>query len=157
MRFSAASVSGSTKAVSARLRKPAAASPAKISRQLPTAISPLPASGASIGATEITSITFAISRVAAGPECRSRMIARGTTITVAAPIPCTSRAATRASIDGASAHAERPDEKDRQPHVERRLAPELVRRRPVGELRHPERQEEGRQRELRRKGSRPGR
>ena len=51
VRFSAASVSGSTKAVSARLRTPASASTAKISRQLPTAISPLPASGASIGET----------------------------------------------------------------------------------------------------------
>ena len=64
-----------------------APAPRRSAASSPISISPLPASGASIGETEITSITIAISRVAAGPVCRSRMIARGTTITVAAPEP----------------------------------------------------------------------
>ncbi len=72
-------------------------------RQPTRCITPLPASGASIGEIEITSITIAISRVASGPLCRSRMIARGTTITVAAPRPCTKRARISAPIPGASA------------------------------------------------------
>ena len=114
-RCSGASVSGSTKAVSARLssagqrqhrRRSAASSP--------TAISPLPASGASIGETEITSITIAISRVASGPVCRSRMIARGTTITVAAPSPCTKPRGDQRADRRRQRAAERADEEDRR-------------------------------------------
>ena len=63
----------------------------------------------------MTSITVAISRVAAGPVCRSRMIARGTTITVAAPRPCTKRAATSAPIVGATAQANEPRRKTPTP------------------------------------------
>jgi hypothetical protein len=110
-RLPGASVSGSRKAVSARLSSASAASTPKMPRQPTTCITPLPASGASIGEIEMTSITIAISRVAAGPECRSRMIARGTTITVAAPSPCTKRAATSAPMVGASAQASEPTRK----------------------------------------------
>ncbi len=45
---------------------------------------------------------IAIIRVAADPVCMSRMIARGTTITTAAPRPCTKRSAISAPIEGAS-------------------------------------------------------
>ena len=114
-RFSGANVSGSMKAVSARASSPATARTTKISRQLPIAISPLPASGASIGEIEMTSITIAISRVASGPVCRSRMIARGTTITVAAPSPCTSRAKMSMPIEGASAQPSVPKRKIERP------------------------------------------
>ena len=71
----------------ARLIRAASNSATKIDRQPETRISKLPASGASIGETEITSITSAIRRVALAPVCRSRMIARGTTIATAPPSP----------------------------------------------------------------------
>ena len=53
----------------------------KTARQPNGTISALPASGARIGDTLKTSITSDISRVASTPVWRSRMIARGTTIT----------------------------------------------------------------------------
>ena len=56
-------------------------------RQPNGTISALPASGARIGDTLRTSMTVAISRVASTPVCRSRITARGTTITDAAPMP----------------------------------------------------------------------
>ena len=86
-RDSRGSVSFSTKAVSARQATAKSASNPKIARQPPTGITRLPISGAVIGATEMTSMTSAISRVASGPVCRSRTIARGITMTAAAPSP----------------------------------------------------------------------
>ena len=115
VRRSGGSVSGRTKAVSARLRTARSASTPKIQRQPARVRTALPARGASIGEIEMTSITVAISRVAAGPVCRSRMIARGTTITVAAPRPCTKRAATSAPTVGATAQANEPRRKTPTP------------------------------------------
>ena len=107
-----------------------------------TSMTPLPASGASIGEIEMTSITVAISRVAAGPVWRSRMIARGTTITVAAPSPWTNRAAISAPIVGATAQAKDADDEDADADIERRLASEPVgraARRPAARRRRPRR------------------
>ena len=78
------------------------------------------------------------------------MIARGTTITVAAPSPWTKRAATSAAIVGRERAGERADKEDRDADVERRLAAQPVRERPVDELRDAEGSEKGGQRELRR-------
>ena len=82
---------------------PATAITQKIARQSATNITIDPANGASIGDTEITSMTIAISRVASVPVDQSRMIARGMTITAAAPRPCIARAAVRFVMSGANA------------------------------------------------------
>ena len=63
-----------------RLKALAASSTPKMPRQPASAMTPDPASGASIGETEITSITAAMSRVAAAPVYMSRMMARDTTM-----------------------------------------------------------------------------
>ena len=86
-RFPGARVSGRAKRVTSRLRIAATHSTAKMARQPETRISRLPARGASIGETEITSITSAISRVAWVPVYMSRITARGITITTAPPTP----------------------------------------------------------------------
>jgi hypothetical protein len=75
----------------ARLRKVATASIQKMPRHEVSAITPDPASGASMGETEMTSMIAAIMRVASGPVCMSRMIARGTTMTAAPPKPWIAR------------------------------------------------------------------
>ena len=54
---------------------------------------------------------IAIIRVASGPVCRSRMIARGMTITVAAPRPWTKRAAVKVATSGANAQPSVPARK----------------------------------------------
>mgnify|MGYP003147031926 CR=1 FL=1 len=61
-----------------------------------------------MGDTEITSMIIAIIRVAAGPVYRSRITARGTTITAAPPSPCTARHSTNASTLPASAAPTEP-------------------------------------------------
>ena len=66
-RCSGAKVSGWRNIVTRIEARPAIARTTKIIRQPASKITPEPASGASIGETEITSITIAISRVAAGP------------------------------------------------------------------------------------------
>ena len=92
-RASGAKVSGNTKPTINRLRPAAMHSTQKIMRQSPKAIIPLPKNGASMGETEITSMTIAIRRVAADPVCISRITALGTTIRTAPPKPCKMRAA----------------------------------------------------------------
>ena len=104
-RSSARNVSGNSVAVINRLAPAARTSTQNITRHPPSSISPLPANGASMGETLITSMIIAISRVACVPVCKSRITARGTTITTAAPSPCTNRANVSQPIVGASAHA----------------------------------------------------
>ena len=60
-------------------------------------------SGARIGDTLNTSISSDISRAASVPVCRSRTMARGTTMPAQAPSPWMKRKAISHSIVGASA------------------------------------------------------
>ena len=96
----------------------------KIRRQSPSWIRPEPAKGASIGETEITSMTIAIIFVPSVPVAESRMTARGTTISTAPPMPCTARAATKAPIVGASAAMVLPTMKIARPAYKGRLRPD---------------------------------
>jgi hypothetical protein len=61
--------------------------------------------GAMIGATPITSISFAIRRIAPRSSATSRTMARAITMPVQPPSACSNRAAIRLSILGASAQA----------------------------------------------------
>ena len=102
-RRSAGKVSGCAVAVSASAATASTPRARKIARQSAKARTALPASGASMGEIEITSINIAIKRVACVPVYWSRMIARGTTISTAPPSPCRARQPVSAAIDGAKA------------------------------------------------------
>ena len=75
----------------------------KIMRQSPAASAVLPASGARMGATLMTSINVAMSCAASGPVYRSRTTARAMTMPEAAPNPCKARAAISQPMSGANA------------------------------------------------------
>ncbi len=107
-RFRGGSVSGRRNAIIARLTRPAAPRTPKIARHSATAMTAEPARGASIGETEMTSMIIAIIRVASCPVCMSRMIARGTTMTAAAPRAWTNRQATSVSMPPAKKHPAEP-------------------------------------------------
>ena len=64
-----------------------------------------------MGETEITSMIDDINRVACAPVYISRTMARGMTITVAPPMPCTRRPKTSVSISGATAQITAPTQK----------------------------------------------
>ena len=72
-------------------------------RQLPSAITALPASGARMGETLNTSMSSDIMRAAWWPVCKSRTTARGMAMPADAPSPCTKRSATRVWMSCASA------------------------------------------------------
>ena len=93
LRFSCASVSGWAKASRASDSTEATSKAAKIPRQPVIGNRAEPASGASIGETENTSMIAAIIRVASGPVIMSRTMARGTTPSAAPPRPWTKRPA----------------------------------------------------------------
>ena len=80
----------------------------KTARQPNGTISALPVTGARIGETEITSMTSAISRAPSTPVWRSRMMARGITMTDDAPTPWSARKAISQPMLGASAHPAEP-------------------------------------------------
>ena len=111
-------------------------------RQPNGTISALPVSGARIGDTLNTSMTSDISRVASMPVCRSRMMARGMTITDEAPMPWTTRKKISHSMLGASAQPTEPAMKSAKADIERRLAADHVGDRPVDDLADAERHEE---------------
>jgi len=79
------------------------ASATNTSRQLHNEITTLPANGARIGDTLITSISNAIRRAASWPVYRSRTIARGITIPAHAPKACKARKPINTSMLGANA------------------------------------------------------
>ena len=121
-------------------------------RQPNGTISALPVSGARIGDTLNTSMTSDISRVASTPVCRSRMMARGMTITEAAPMPCTKRKNDQ-PLDRSAPAAQpiEPSANTHQAEIERRLAPDHVGHRAIDDLADAERDEERHQRHLRRR------
>ena len=103
----------------------ATASVAKIARQPESAMMPEPASGASIGETEMISMTSAISLVACGPVCMSRMMARGITMAAAPPSACTTRAATSEFMSGARAQPMEPAANSVRPAISGGLRPTM--------------------------------
>ena len=111
-------------------------------RQPNGTISALPVSGARIGDTLNTSITSAISRVASTPVCRSRMIARGMTITADAPSALHDAERNQPTDTRRQRAADRAGDETDQPDIERRLAADHVGDRPVDELTQAEGKEE---------------
>ena len=91
---------------------------------------------------------MAISRAASCPVCRSRMIARGMTMAAQEPTPCRKRKAIRVSTLGAKAAADAAQDEKPQAEIERRLAAESIRERPVDDLADGHRQEEAHQAHL---------
>ena len=75
---------------------------ANISRHPASAITAAPPSGASAGTIVNTIITSDMMRAICRPACRSRMIAMPTMRGPAAPMPCTTRAASSNSRLGAA-------------------------------------------------------
>lgn len=122
-RRAGSSVSGRAKTIRPRLASDATPSTAKISRHPPQAITSEPVKGASIGDTEMTIMIAAIIFAASGPVAMSRITARGTTISVAAPSPCNARAAISQPIVGASAAAMVAARKITTPITSGRLRP----------------------------------
>lgn len=86
-------------------------------------MTPLPASGASIGEMLMTSITSAMIRAASAPVAVSRITARGTTISTEPPIPCTKRAAISQPMDGASVQRSVPTMNTPRPMMSGALRP----------------------------------
>ena len=111
-------------------------------RQPPSAITPLPASGARIGEMLKTSIRSDMSFAASGPVWRSRTTARGTTVPAQAPRPWTKTEGDEPFDGGCQRAADAADHEQHEADIQRQLAPEHVGKRAVDELAGAERHEE---------------